>query len=72
MAQHPLKQFRDDRGLTQPQLAKELGVTTGALSRWESGARVPRTETLRLIVEKTGISPAALLGMEQVQSESAA
>lgn len=68
MAKHPLKEFRDSRGLTMPALAKELGVTTGALSRWESGARVPRKATLRLIVEKTGISPAALLGMEQTES----
>jgi transcriptional regulator with XRE-family HTH domain len=72
MVKHPLKEFRDSRGLTQPELAKELGVSTGALSRWESGARVPRTATLRLIVEKTGISPAALLGMEQAQAETAA
>lgn len=64
MADHPLKTFRDNHGLTQPALAKQLGVTTATISRWESGTRSPRKAKLPEIIEKTGISPAALLGIE--------
>lgn len=72
MTDHPLKQYRDGRGLTQPELAKELGVSTGALSRWETRARIPRSKKLKLIVEKTGISASALLGMEPADNQAEA
>jgi transcriptional regulator with XRE-family HTH domain len=68
---HPLKQYRDDNGLTQPALAEQLGVTKATISRWESGTRSPRKATLPLIVEKTGISPGALLGIDQGESADA-
>lgn len=61
---HPLKQFRHDNGLTQDALAELVGVSKGAVSRWESGERTPRHSILPLISEKTGISPAEILGLE--------
>jgi transcriptional regulator with XRE-family HTH domain len=36
--------IREGAGLTASEVARELGVTTGALSRWERGQRVPRTD----------------------------
>ena len=36
-----IRKFRKDRGLTQEQLAEALGVTIGAVSKWELGASVP-------------------------------
>ena len=43
-----IKAFRKERRLTQEQLAEVLGVTTGAVYKWESGLSLPE---LGLIVE---------------------
>ncbi len=43
-----IRSFRKERKLTQEQLAEVLGVTTGAVYKWESGLSVPE---LNLIVE---------------------
>lgn len=43
-----IKALRKSRGLTQEQLAEALGVTVGAVSKWESGFTTPE---LGLIVE---------------------
>lgn len=40
------KKLRLERGLTQEAIAKELGVTREAVSRWEAGVSSPRTESL--------------------------
>ena len=40
------KKLRLERGLTQEAIAKELGVTREAVSRWEAGVSSPRTEFL--------------------------
>lgn len=34
--------IRRNAGVTQAQLARELGVTSTAISRWETGRRTPR------------------------------
>lgn len=52
---HPLKAYRTERGLTQDALAKELGVTSISVSRWETGARKIDDALLPDIAEKTGI-----------------
>ncbi len=43
-----IKEFRKGRKMTQEQLAEALGVTIGAVSKWESGSSVP---DILLIVE---------------------
>lgn len=37
---------REQVGLTQQDLARELGVRPSTISRWESGVRTPRGEAL--------------------------
>lgn len=42
-----IKEGRKRNHITQSALAKSLGVTRNAVSSWEKGTRIPRTEILR-------------------------
>jgi transcriptional regulator with XRE-family HTH domain len=39
-----LRELRERHGFSQRELAEAVGVHESALSRWESGERVPRTD----------------------------
>lgn len=49
-----LKEYRNWKQLTQHQVAKALGVWPGTISRWETGAKMPRRDDLQRIAEFTG------------------
>lgn len=57
-----IKQLREQRHLTQEQLAERLLVTRQAVSRWETGETQPNTETLKLLSREFGLSINTLLG----------
>lgn len=46
-----IRRFRKESGFTQEQLAEALGVTTGAVYKWESGKAKPELEMLVDIAE---------------------
>lgn len=57
-----IRQVREDRGLTQAQLALYTGIAQSEVSRIESGARQnPSPEALRRIGEALGIPPRQLM-----------
>lgn len=41
-----LKEIRKAKGMTQVEIAKELGVLQSSVSQWESGNSAPRMEHL--------------------------
>jgi len=49
MTRNELKQIRSRLGVTQTQLAEQLGVTQNTVARWEMGARGIPEPTARLI-----------------------
>ncbi len=57
-----LKAFRENRNLTQDQLAERVMVTRQAVSRWETGETQPNTETLKLLSKEFDVSINTLLG----------
>jgi transcriptional regulator with XRE-family HTH domain len=59
-----LKSYRERKGFSQEALAKMLGVTKSAVSRWESGERSPRISEINTLARKMGIEPAELLGLK--------
>ena len=59
-----IRKYRKERGLTQEQLAEALGVTVGAVSKWELGASVPDISLIMELADFFEISIDVLLGYE--------
>lgn len=57
-----LLKLRQDRGLSQDDVAARAYVTRQAVSRWENGETIPNTETLRLLSRLYDVSINTLLG----------
>ena len=59
-----IKAIREQRGLTQADLAKQLGITRSSVNAWEQGISAPSTQ---YIVELAGlfkVSTDYLLGID--------
>jgi transcriptional regulator with XRE-family HTH domain len=61
MAEHPLKTYRAEKGITQAELAGELGVWPLTVWRWENRKRTPRLKDAKRISQETGISVGELI-----------
>lgn len=59
-----IAQFREERGLSQSALAKQMGSSQSAISQIEAGERNPSFETLRQIAKALGMTPAMLVGAD--------
>ena len=57
-----IKKLREERGLSQDQLAERVMVTRQAVSRWENGETQPNTDTLKLLSKEFNVSINTLLG----------
>ncbi len=60
--QSNIRALRKQRGLTQEQLAEAMGVTTGAVSKWEKGQSAPELGLLMELADFFDLSVDALLG----------
>ena len=59
-----IKALRLEQGLTQPQLAKLVGVSNGTISFWENGLNRPRSDYVIKIAEALNTSSEYLLDNE--------
>ena len=57
-----LKNLREEKGLSQAQLAKQLHVGTGSVGMWESTDRIPPVKKLVKIADFFNVSLDVLLG----------
>lgn len=57
-----LAELRQDHGLTQKQLAKELKVSTGSISAYERGKRVPTIDLLVVFADYFNVGADYMLG----------
>lgn len=57
-----LKSLREKNNLTQDQMAERVSVTRQAVSRWETGATQPDTDTLKRLSKEFDVSINTLLG----------
>lgn len=58
-----LKALRKEKKLTQPQLAKMLGVSNGLISFWENGVNEPTINYLIKLCKIFEVSADYLLGL---------
>lgn len=50
-----LAKAREDRKVTQRELARRLGIANASLSYWESGARVPAVASVESVLDELGV-----------------
>lgn len=58
-------QARKKAGLTQEQLAEQLGISPQAVSKWENGWNLPDLENLLLMAEKLNVPYSSLIEEEE-------
>jgi predicted transcriptional regulator len=63
---HPVRAWRDYRGLSQRALAAKVGIDPSMVARWEAGRNLPRLPELRRLAEALGLSVDTLIaGMDE-------
>ena len=61
----PIKKARLIAGLSQSDLAKKVGVSTGAISQWETGQSQPKAKRLKKLAEELNTTVDKLLADEE-------
>lgn len=56
-----IKKLREQKGLSQTELAKRVGVTSGMVSFYESGRSYPRMDKIEKLAQVLGVTPQELL-----------
>ena len=60
-----LKNLRNEKNLTQEQLAEMLGVTNRSISRWENGINMPDFDFIIEMAKYYGVSITEILNGER-------
>lgn len=60
MRTHPIAIYRRVQGLSQVQLAAQIGVSWQAVQKWEQRGYAPRGETFQRLAQVLGVAPAQL------------
>ncbi len=60
-----LRKTREEKGMSQAQLAGKSDLQPSAISHFEAGRRAPSFDNLRALADALGISTDYLLGREQ-------
>lgn len=60
-----LKELRKEKGLTQQELAHEIGTTKLTVSNWENEKHVIKSDKAQSLADYFGVSVGYLLGFEQ-------
>lgn len=63
-----LYELRKEKGITQTELANELGVTNKAVSKWETGESMPETSLLVPISQIFGVTVDELLNGKRAEN----
>ena len=61
-----IKQLREDRSMTQADLAEAIGVSSKTISKWETAKGLPDITLLQPLAKALGISVIELMNGEQI------
>lgn len=64
-----IRKYRQERGISQKQLAKIIDVSNGRVSNWEQGLNRPDADMLAGLCEALRVSPSLLLGVRLSEDE---
>lgn len=64
MVSERIKALREQKGFTQAQLAKHLGITRSSVNAWELGISIPSTQYVVELAMLFRVSTDYLLGVE--------
>ena len=70
MVAERIKYLREQKGLTQSDLARQLGITRSSVNAWEMGISVPSTQYIVELSNIFKVSTDYLLGVERSASFS--
>ena len=59
-----LKELRQEKGLSQRELAKQTGYSQAAIARWEAGQQIPTIDTLETMCKYFDCTADYLIGLE--------
>ncbi len=59
-----LKELREEKGLTQAQLAKEVKLSHSAIGHWETNHRVPNLDAVIKLAEYFKVTVGYMAGVE--------
>ncbi len=59
-----LKELREQKGLSQNTLSKELNIGQPTIARWEANLQIPNIDYAILIAKYFGVTTDYLLGLE--------
>ena len=65
-----LRQKRNEKGMTQKELAEKLFLSESAISKWEKGLSVPDSDMLISLSDALGTPVSTLLGENVVKQEA--
>lgn len=64
-----IRKYREERGLSQKQLAELIGVKNSRVSNWEQGLNRPDADILAALCRALQVSPSELLDVRLVDNE---
>lgn len=67
-----IKTLRESKGMTQAELAKQLGITRSSVNAWEMGISVPSTQYVVELSQLFRVSTDYILGVDASASVSIA
>ena len=65
-----IKKLRESKGITQQQLANEIGVSSKAVSKWETAKGLPDISLVEVLSQALGVSVMELMSGETVMNKN--